>query len=185
VIDPLATPQEAIVPAPPARPEPSPLGSGAEPETLVEPTGPGSVTRGGTTAASPRRGTAMRRIGAVLRTHWFFALVLAVGATGRALTMVAYGPALLYTDSFRYLANTGPLNPTGVDPMGYSLVLRLLLDAADSLMLVVAIQHLLGLAMGVSIYLLLLRHRMPKTLAVLASAPVLLDAYDGRSSRTS
>ena len=120
----------------------------------------------------------MRRIGAVLRTHWFFALVLAVGATGRALTMVAYQPALLYTDSFRYLANTGPLNPTGVDPVGYSLVLRLLLLHADSLMLVVAIQHLLGLAMGVCIYLLLLRHRMPKTLAVLASAPVLLDAYE-------
>jgi Glycosyl transferase family 2 len=156
VIDPLAIPEEALAPASPACLEPSPLGSDAAPH---------------------RRASAMRRIGAVLRTHWFFALVFAVGATGRALTMVAYHPALLYIDSFRYLANTGPLNPTGTDPMGYSLVLRLLLDAGN-LVLVVAVQHLLGLAMGLCVYLLLLRHRMPKTLAVLASAPVLLDAYE-------
>jgi hypothetical protein len=183
VIDPLATPQEAVVPASCSGPEPSSVESNessessAESETLVEPTVQDSAARGDTAVASARRGPAMRRIGAVLRTHWFFALVLALGATGRVLTMVAYQPALLYTDSFRYLANTGPLNPTGVDPMGYSLVLRLLLDAGN-LMLVVAVQHLLGLAMGLCVYLLLLRHRMPRTLAVLASAPVLLDAYE-------
>ena len=128
-------------------------------------------------AARRRRAEAVRRVGATLRTHWFFALVLAVGATGRVLTMVAYGPALLYIDSFSYLKNMGPLSPTGNEPIGYPLVLRLLLDVGN-LELVVAVQHLLGLAMGVCVYVLLLRHRMPKTLAVLASAPVLLDAYE-------
>jgi hypothetical protein len=189
VIDPLAIRQEAVAPAmSPAGLEPSLLGSDAESETLAGLMDLGSVVHDGgisdadehldeVTSDLPRRTTVIRRVGAVLRTHWFFALVLAVGATGRALTMVAYHPALLYIDSFRYLSNTGPLNPTGTDPVGYPLVLRLLLDVGN-LMLVVAIQHLLGLAMGVSIYLLLLRHRMPKTLAVLASAPVLLDAYE-------
>jgi 4-amino-4-deoxy-L-arabinose transferase-like glycosyltransferase len=119
----------------------------------------------------------MHRLGAALRTHWFFTIVLAVGTAGRVLTMIAYRPALLYIDSFGYLSNMGPLNPSGNQPIGYPLVLRLLLDVGD-LELVVAVQHLLGLAMGVCIYVLLLRHRMPKTLAVLASAPVLVDAYE-------
>jgi hypothetical protein len=124
-----------------------------------------------------RDGAAMRRLGAMLRTHWFISLVVAVSAAGRVLTMIAYRPAMLYIDSFGYLRNTGPLNPTGNEPIGYPLLLRWLLDVGD-LELVVAVQHLLGLAMGVCIYLLLLRHRMPKTLAALAAAPVLLDAYE-------
>jgi hypothetical protein len=133
--------------------------------------------RGGAGSAPSRRARAVHRAGAALRTHWFFAVILTVGAVGRVLTMVAYGPALLYIDSFSYLRNVGPLTPGSNEPVGYALVLRLLLDVGN-LQLVVGIQHLLGLTIGVCIYLLLLRHRMPKTLAVLASAPVLLDAYE-------
>jgi hypothetical protein len=118
-----------------------------------------------------------RRLGAVMRTHWFFVFILAVGAVGRVLTMVAYRPAMLYIDSFGYLSNSRALVPTGSEPVGYPLVLRVLLDVGN-LDLVVAVQHLLGLVAGVCIYALLLRHRMPRTLAVLASAPVLLDAYE-------
>jgi hypothetical protein len=112
-----------------------------------------------------------------VRTHWFFVIVLALGLTGRVLTMVAYRPALLYIDSFGYLTNSGPLNPTGNQPIGYPLALKLLLDVGN-LTFVVAVQHVLGLAMGVCVYVLLVRHRMPKTLAALAAAPVLLDAYE-------
>ena len=120
----------------------------------------------------------IRRLGATLRTHWFFTLVCALGLTGRILTMVAYRPALLYIDSFGYLANTAQLSPTGSEPIGYPLMLRLLLNVDHDFALVAAVQHLMGLAAGVCIYLLLLRHRMPKTLAALASMPVLLDAYE-------
>ncbi|MBR7832910.1 glycosyltransferase family 2 protein, partial [Actinospica durhamensis] len=120
----------------------------------------------------------MRRLGLMLRTHWFFTLVCALGLAGRILTMVAYRPALLYIDSFGYLANAGTLSPTGSEPIGYPILLRLLGDVNHSLALVTAVQHLLGLAAGVCIYILLMRHRMPKTLAALASAPVLLDAYE-------
>jgi len=111
-----------------------------------------------------------------VRTHWFFTLVLAVGVAGRVLTMIAYRPALLYIDSFGYLDNSGPLRPTGSEPIGYPLMLKLLLDIGN-LTFVVAVQHLLGLAIGASIYVLMVRHRMPKTLAALAGAPILLDAY--------
>ncbi|WP_051450724.1 glycosyltransferase family 2 protein [Actinospica robiniae] len=126
---------------------------------------------------SPERAARLRTIGAALRTHWFFTLVFAVGLTGRVLTMVAYRPALLYIDSFGYLANSGPLRPTGAEPVGYPLMLKLLLDVGD-FTFVAAVQHLLGLAIGVCVYVLMVRHRMPKTVAALASMPVLLDAYE-------
>jgi len=138
-----------------------------------------SAGGGGSSGEAPpsRRAKAAHRVGGALRTHWFFALMFTVGAAGRVLTMVAYRPALLYIDSFGYLANSKSLNPTGNEPIGYPLVLRVLLHLGD-FETVVALQHLLGLAMGLCVYVLLLRYRMPKTLAVLASAPVLLDAYE-------
>jgi hypothetical protein len=136
----------------------------------------GSGERDGAAAPS-RRADLLHRLGRVLRTHWFFTLVLVIAAAGRVLTMIAYRPALLYIDSFGYLNNIKTLNPTGNQPIGYPLVLKILLHVGD-LQLVVAVQHLLGLAIGVCIYVLLLRYRMPKTLAALACAPVLLDAYE-------
>jgi Glycosyl transferase family 2 len=164
---------------PPASPTPATADS--DPGTSARGAGSAEVGRGagggGGAAAPSRRARALHRVGATLRTHWFFAIVFAVGITGRVLTMVAYQPALLYIDSFSYLKNVGPLYPTGNEPIGYPLVLKWLLGVGD-FQTVVAVQHLLGLAMGLCVYLLLLRHRMPKTLAVLASAPVLLDAYE-------
>ena len=164
---------------PPASPAPSTADSA--PGTSARGAGSADVGRaaggGGGAAAPSRRARALRRVGETLRTHWFFAVVFAVAIAGRVLTMIAYQPALLYIDSFSYLKNVGPLYPTGNEPIGYPLVLKWLLGVGD-FQTVVAVQHLLGLAMGLCVYLLLLRHRMPKTLAVLASAPVLLDAYE-------
>jgi hypothetical protein len=147
--------------------------------TILAPT---SAVDGGASAPPSRVARALHRSRAALRTHWFFAFVLALGAIGRVLTMVAYGPALLYIDSFGYLSNSTTLTPGNNEPVGYPLVLRLLMDVG-SLTFVVAVQHLLGLAMGVCIYVLLLRHRMPKTLAALATMPVLLDAYEWQSEQ--
>jgi hypothetical protein len=50
--------------------------------------------------------------------------------------------------------------------------------------LVAAVQHLLGLAMAVVIYLLLLRRGLSRWLAALAIAPVLLDAYQLQIEQT-
>ena len=50
--------------------------------------------------------------------------------------------------------------------------------------MVAAVQHLLGLGMAVALYVLLLRRGSPRWLAALATAPVLLDAYQLQMEQT-
>jgi len=109
--------------------------------------------------------------GAVLRRHWLAAALLAAGLVLRVLAQLAYRPALFYIDTTRYLYNA-----EGMDPVGYKGPLRAILLVAN-FDAVAAVQHLLGLAMAVVIYVLLLRRGTPRWLAALAIAPVLLDAY--------
>ncbi len=109
---------------------------------------------------------------AVLRRHWLFAVLLLLGLALRVATQLAYRPALLYIDSVKYLLGAYP----GNDPPGYQLLLRGFLGVG-SLSAVAAVQHLAGLAMAVALYLVLLRRGVPRSLAALAAAPVLLDAY--------
>jgi hypothetical protein len=108
---------------------------------------------------------------AILRRHWLAAALLAAGLVLRVLTQLAYRPALFYIDTTRYLYDA-----QGMDPVGYKGPLRAILLVAN-FDAVAAVQHLLGLAMAVVIYLLLLRRGTPRWLAALAIAPVLLDAY--------
>jgi hypothetical protein len=103
-------------------------------------------------------------------------VLLGLGAGLRVLTVLAYQPAILYIDSFSYLDNIHDLRPDGLRPIGYDLILNLLLPFGG-LRAVVLVQHLLGLGIAVVIYLLLLRHGARRWLAALATAPVLLDAY--------
>jgi hypothetical protein len=107
-----------------------------------------------------------------VRRNWLFAILLAAGFALRLLAQLAYQPALLYIDSMRYLYNAYP----GADPVGYKAPLKAILAVGD-LTTVTAVQHLLGLAMAVTIYLMLLRRDTPRWLAAVAVAPVLLDAY--------
>ncbi|MFR9727587.1 hypothetical protein ACL03H_00050 [Saccharopolyspora sp. MS10] len=112
-----------------------------------------------------------------LRAHWLLALLLLGGAVLRVLAQLAYRPALLYIDSFRYLDDLGVFFPGGINPIGYEVLLLGPLLLVGNLALVVAVQHLLGLALGVAIYALLLRFGARRWIAALAAAPVLLDAY--------
>jgi hypothetical protein len=108
---------------------------------------------------------------AAARRHWPALVLLTVGLVLRVLVQLAYRPALFYIDSTRYLYNSD-----GMDPVGYKGPLRAIL-LAGNFDAVAAVQHLLGLAMALVIYLLLLRRGVPRWLAALAMAPVLLDAY--------
>ena len=108
----------------------------------------------------------------LLRRHWLAAALLAAGLVLRVLAQVAYRPALIYVNSLKYLYGASP----GADPLGYRYLLKIILVGGD-LSAVTAIQHLLGLAMAVVVYLLLLRRGVRTWLAALAVAPVLLDAY--------
>jgi len=130
-------------------------------------------------AAPPRPAAARtRRAVAVLRRHWLAAVLLAAGLVLRVLAQFAYRPVLFYIDTTRYLYNDAP----GMDPVGYKGPLRAILAVAD-FNAVAAVQHLLGLAMAVLLYLLLLR-RGSRWLAALATAPLLLDAYQVQIEQT-
>ncbi len=114
-----------------------------------------------------------------LRRHWAAAALLAGGLVLRALALAAYHPALLYTDTLKYLYGAW----AGADPLGYAGVLKVILAAGD-LGTVAVIQHLLGVAMAVAVYAVLLRRGVPRWLSAAAMAPVLLDAYQLRLEQT-
>ena len=131
-------------------------------------------------AGQVRRGAAARGAGlTALRRNWLAVVLLTAGLALRVLAEFAYRPALFYVDTARYLYN----NPPGMDPLGYGGVLRALTPVAGFAG-VAAFQHLLGLAMAVTIYLVLLRRGTSRWLAALAIAPVLLDGYQLQIEQT-
>ena len=105
-------------------------------------------------------------------------MVLAAGLGLRVVTQVAYRPALFYIDSYKYLTGSG-----GSDPVGYNILLKPILWLGN-LAVVAGFQHLLGLAMGVIIYALLIRRGAARWAATLATAPILLDAYQLQMEQT-
>jgi hypothetical protein len=115
----------------------------------------------------------MKMLKVAARRHWLIGLLTLAGLALRVMAALAYRPALIYIDSLKYLYNSWP----GSDPVGYKIPLDAI-DFIGNLDLVVAVQHLLGLAMGIVIYLLLVRRGTPGWLAALGAAPVLLDAYE-------
>jgi len=133
------------------------------------------LLRGAETRQSPRKPTAWA---GVLRRHWPAVALLAAGLALRVLAELAYRPALFYIDTTRYL-----YNGEGMDPVGYKGLLRAIL-LVGNFDVVAGVQHLLGLAMAVVIYLLLRRRGVTRWLAALAMAPVLLDAYQLQIEQT-
>lgn len=113
---------------------------------------------------------------ALIRTHPVFAGLLGAGLVLRIVTFFAYRPALIYYDSTRYLDRVHDLEPSPLRPIGYPLFLKIL-PADWELAVVPAVQHLIGLAIAVLVYAVLLRLGLPKLWAALATAPVLLDGY--------
>src|SRR5215813_3523624 len=125
-------------------------------------------------AGDPAAGGFLR----LAREHWLLTVLLAVGLVLRVLAQIAYRPALIYVDSLRYLYHAH-----GADPVGYRVLLRPLL-LVGNLDLVAAFQHVVGLAMAVLLYAVLLRRGVPRWLAALATAPVLLDGYQLQIEQT-
>ncbi len=107
-----------------------------------------------------------------VRHHWLVSVLLAAGLVLRVLSLIAYRPAIIYVDTLKYLYGASP----GADPLGYRLVLNLIIPFGG-LGAVALVQHLLGLAMAVGLYVVLLRRGVSRWLAAGAVAPVLLDAY--------
>ncbi|MDX6335185.1 MAG: hypothetical protein QOG05_2525, partial [Streptosporangiaceae bacterium] len=138
----------------------------------------GAAANAGGQAHGARRGPG-RAAAATVRRHWLFSALLVAGLVLRGLSVAAYQPALLYIDSLKYLFGAWP----GNDPLGYNVILKVLL-AGGNLDTVTVVQHLVGLAMALVLYLLLLRRGTPRWLAARAAAPVLLDAYQVQIEQT-
>lgn len=111
------------------------------------------------------------------RQHWLLVALVLAGAVLRTITALAYHPAILYIDSFRYLEDLGTFFPGSFNPIGYEVLLLGPLLLVGDLGLVVFVQHVLGLALGVAIAVLLTRLGARRWVAALAAAPVLLDGY--------
>jgi hypothetical protein len=128
--------------------------------------------------APPSRASRLTAAAAVTRRHWLAAVLLAAGLVLRVATQFAYRPALFYIDTPRYLYDAG-----GMDPVGYKGPL-LAITSVGGFGAVAAVQHLLGLAIAVVLYLLLVRRGAARWLAALAVAPVLLDGYQLQTEQT-
>ena len=112
------------------------------------------------------------------RRHWLFGLVLLAALVLRILTALAFRPIMWFGgDSASYLATGLRLIPDPGRVGGYGFMLWVL-RPLHSFALVAAVQHLMGLAMGVLIYLLARRYGLPAWAATLATIPVLFDAYE-------
>ena len=160
--------------------------TGSQPAASGTVSGQGRVIRSAGTpqpphpaaAGEPRRSW-LARSGGLLRRHWLAAILLAVGTALRVITQLAYHPALLYIDTVKYLYSAW----MGEDPIGYKVPLKVILAVGD-LGTVATVQHILGLAMGLTLYVVMVRRGVPRWLAALAIAPVLLDAYQLQAEAT-
>ncbi len=114
----------------------------------------------------------------IARRHWLFGLALAGALALRLLVMLAFRPIMWFGgDSASYLATGLRLIPDPSRVGGYGFMLWAL-RPLHSLALVAAVQHLMGIAIGVLIYLLARRHGLPAWVATLAAIPVFFDAYE-------
>jgi hypothetical protein len=116
------------------------------------------------------------RVAGGARRHWLFLILFVAGASLRALSMVAYRPALYYPDSGDYLWQSVHLKPTGWHPPGYGLFLWLFRSLHNVTYTPLA-NHLMILGASIGIYSLLSRLGVARWLAALGCAPLLLDAF--------
>ncbi len=128
-------------------------------------------------AATPEPGGRARRAARLLvRDHWLLLTLLVAGASVRLVAQFAYRPALIFWDSPYYLHFSQELSPGLLRPAGYPAFLRLL-PLRVGLWVIPLAQHLLGLALAVGIYVLLLRLNTKRWIAAVATAPVLFDSF--------
>ena len=116
----------------------------------------------------------------MIRRHWPFALVLALGAALRVACEVAYRPALFYSDSWGYLSmahGSGIVTFAPLRPSGYPLILKLLSVVGDGLAAATFAQHAAGLVTAVLVYATCRGLGLKRWQATTAAGFVALDAW--------
>jgi hypothetical protein len=151
--------------------------------TLKEDLGSGPEDAGdgqsAATADVPRKGRrwleGVKGLPALARHHWIFTIALGLSIVPRVISMLGFRPTVLFRlDTFDYLWAAVHVSPNVVNPSGYSLFLWLL-RPFHSIYLIVALQHVMGLAIAVMVYAVVLRYGLPAWAATLAALPVLFD----------
>jgi hypothetical protein len=113
----------------------------------------------------------------VLGRHWLFAAFVLIAVALRVVASIAYWPAIeFHADSYDYLNLADSLVPGSWHSTGYPLFL-VPFSITGQIGVVVAFQHLMGIAMGVIVYAFAMRLGARRWLAALAALPVLLDGY--------
>lgn len=111
----------------------------------------------------------------MVHEHRLFLWVLALAALLRAIVTFTFRPAFFFTgDSVVYLNNSTHLVPETARPILYAVFLRIVLTV-HALILVPAIQHVMGLATATVTYALLRHLGVGKGIAVLGTLFVLFD----------
>ena len=140
---------------------------------------PGSLDPGSPSSSFARAASAAQSALTWAIGNWAFVVVLFVGLVLRALAMIAYEPSLPLRsgDAYQYLARSITLSvEDSYHPFFYSAILRLF-TSLGSLVWLTAAQHVVGIGLGVLIYLSLRRFGLHPVLAALGAAPILLDGY--------
>ncbi len=115
------------------------------------------------------------RLASTARRNPAFCAVLTLAALLRTLVMAGFRPAaLIRLDSYIYLVDATRWTPDPDNPNGYPFFLWLI-RPFHSLALIAGLQHVMGLGVGVMIYAILRRYRVPRWAATLGTVPTLFD----------
>lgn len=136
-------------------------------------------------AARARLATPFRRARDLASRHRAFTAVLALAFVVHVLAYIAFHPALFFPDSWTYLSLAwGPekgADFVGINfsrPSGYPMFLNLAGPfTGHHAAPIAAIQQVLGLAVGVLVYAVLVRLEVNRWMAIAAASLVLFDAY--------
>jgi hypothetical protein len=143
--------------------------------------GPGQRTgdsgQNGGAPAAPARGW-LGRLAGLIRRNLLFTVAVLLAVVPRVVAMLGYRPAILIRlDSYFYLLDATRSHPDPDNIGGYSFFLRLV-RPLHSLVAIVTLQHLMGLAIAVLIYVILRRNGVPGWAGTLGALPVLFDSRE-------
>jgi hypothetical protein len=147
--------------------------------TLKADPGPDARGEGAGEPAAPGAGSRWRGaahwFAALVRRHWIFSIALVAGAALRLIVMLGFTPAVLFRlDTFDYVWGALHVSPNVVNPSGYSLFLWFF-RPFHSFVLIVAVQHLMGLLLAGLVYAMVRHFGLPRWAGTLAAVPVLFD----------
>ncbi len=115
---------------------------------------------------------------ALWHKHRLITIAVVLSLIPRILEMLSFRPALLTADSFVYMQEAINHQLGTIRPSGYPFFLTFFQFLPHALTVVVAIQHLMGIAVAVAVYALLRYWGLPAWGATLAALPTLFDTRE-------